>query len=116
MENNLTWICPKCQSIFRDDDLIENYDGLCPYDEVPLQPLEAEGDNFPYHCFNSNNESCDGIAQELHNMIKNIKTCGQDDTWHSIELLKNPLDRIEERKLFFQALKQLGKKFELKED
>jgi hypothetical protein len=36
-----------------------------------------------------------------------------DDVWHSIELLKKVKDRAGERKLFFEALKILGKKFDL---
>lgn len=111
---NQVYVCTHCNAIWHEEQLEDNEDGICEYCGHPLQLLEAEGDNFPYHCFNK--EQVNGISQELNNMIKNVKTCGQDDTWHSIELLKNPLDRCQERKLFFQALKQLNKNFFLKGD
>jgi hypothetical protein len=118
------YICEHCHTIWHEEQLEDNEDGTCEWCGYPLELLEAEGDNFP---FIHNPESVIGTPEsqgvvhigknsELLNMIKNIKTCQQDDVWKSIELLKNPIERASERKLFFQALKQLGKKFELKED
>jgi hypothetical protein len=50
---------------------------------------------------------------ELNLMADNLRVYPIDDVWHSVELLKNVKDRVRERKLFFEALKLLGKKFEL---
>jgi hypothetical protein len=52
-------------------------------------------------------------SRELSAMIYNLRVYHMEDVWHSIELLKKVRDRARERKLFFEALKILGKKFDL---
>jgi len=102
MENNV-WICPNCNSMFHEEQLEDNEDGLCEFCETPLQPLHAE----TYTPINKEEN------QPLNNMIYNLKVYPIQEIWHSIELLKDWKNRIEERKLFFRALKLLNKKFEL---
>ena len=51
---------------------------------------------FPFHKFS-----------KLENMQMNIVTEGQLEVWDSIEEINNPIERISQRKLYFEALKKL---------
>ena len=51
---------------------------------------------FPFHKFS-----------KLENMQMNIVTEGQLEVWQSIEEINNPIERISQRKLYFEALKKL---------
>ena len=53
---------------------------------------------FPFHKFS-----------KLENMQMNIVTEGQLEVWDSIEEINNPIERIGQRKLYFEALKKLEK-------
>lgn len=103
------YICPNCGTLYTLEDLEDNEDGTCMWCACPLESL---------HCETFYNKKTLGKEQpstnrELNNMIYNLRVYPMDDVWHSIELLKKVKDRVWERKLFFEALKILGKKFEL---
>jgi len=106
------YICPQCGTLYTLDDLEDNDDGTCMWCACPLQSLH--GETF-YNMKTLGKESPEvaSKSRELNAMIYNLRVYPMDDVWHSIELLKKVGDRAGERKLFFEALKILGKKFDL---
>ena len=52
--------------------------------------------HFPFH-----------HLSELENMMSNIIAEGQKEVWDSIEEINNAIERISQRKLYFEALKKL---------
>ena len=106
------YICPQCGTLYTLEDLEDNEDGTCMWCACPLQSLHGEtfynmktlGKEQPVYA---------STNRELNAMIYNLRVYPTDDVWHSIELLKKVGDRAGERKLFFEALKILGKKFDL---
>ena len=112
---NLDYICPHCNAIYREKDLANNDDGICIYCGTPLQALEVDP-YFPACDCDTHKPKYFSTNPKLNNMLKNLQMYPMNEVWHSIELLKKVKDRIEERKLFFEALKKLNKKFELWEE
>jgi hypothetical protein len=47
---------------------------------------------------------------ELDNMITNILEEGDCEVWKSLDLVREPLERCQQRKLFAEAMKQIVEK------
>jgi uncharacterized paraquat-inducible protein A len=100
------YICPHCGIQYALNDLEDNDDGTCIYCGCPLE--SSCGDSYSY---------LQSLGQEeLNIMIQALKQYPMDELWHNIETEKDWKKRIKERKLFFEALKILNKKFELREE
>lgn len=108
MSEQLNYFCSCCGIVFTEEALKGNDDGLCPFCLIPLEVFEV--DNFTPV---KKQESV--IYSPINNMIQFIKTYGQLDTWKGIEKYNDAYERIEGRKVFFQALKQLKLEFNLGE-
>jgi hypothetical protein len=104
------YICPSCGMQYTLDDLEDNDDGICIYCGCPLE--SSCGFEFYSNLVSLGQDNKD----ELNIMLYKLRNYFMDDVWYNIELLKNVKDRIRERRLFFEALKILDKKFELRED
>ena len=104
------YICPSCGGQYTLEDLEDNDDGICPSCGCPL---ESACGFESYSHLKSLGQADNG---ELDIMLYNLRSYPMDNIWHEIELLKNWKERLKERAVFFEALKRLNKKFELRED
>jgi len=101
------YVCPFCGTQYTLDNLEDNYDGICIYCGCPLESACGFESYSHVKSLGQNNNG------ELNIMLRNLRSYPMDNVWHEIELLKNCKERIKGRLLFFEALKILGKKFEL---
>ena len=87
----ITETCPHCGSKLIINDVEE--------DELIAKEMERK-DREMKRRFNK---------EDLEIVKHNIKTYGEKECWRVIENIKDPHYRIEERRLFFQALKDINK-------
>ena len=99
------YICTGCGMLYTIEDLEDNYDGTCFYCDCPLVPLN-KGSFFNLHVV-------DDESMEVNKMVYELQNYHMSTLWHGIEKLKDPKVRLKYRRYFFNALKMLGKPFEL---
>lgn len=51
-----------------------------------------------------------GKFKQLENMMLNIVNEGEETIWNDIEFISNPVNRFQERHLYFLALEKLKEK------
>ena len=99
------FICQKCGKTYKEYELNDEDDGLCPKCSYPLEILHA--DNYIPLMKNEKEN------WEVEQMKKDIKKNNANFVWKEIEKYPVWQYRVKLRKLFFEAIKQLNVKFEM---